>query len=372
VAELVKRLPPIAHFLDHGATAEDGVGGHQREQVAGFQAAYAEIYGKAQHTVLKIGDRIAIPGLDWRIVTSGGKVTKTPLPGGGKPNSECATATRQPEARDPDNGYSVGSVISFGPSFRALDFGDLTRDIEYDLMCPANPIGAIDLFFPANHGSSNSNAPFLVHAIQPRVAVVQNSAGKGASVDMFQALRSTPGFQDVWQLHWGNAAGVEHNSPGVFIANGIDPMAIATALTAPPRGAGGGRPGGPGATGGIPAPGAPATSAPGVPPVQPPVATAPPVTTPAPPAVQAQAGPTPAAPGVPGAPAPPAGGGRGGGAAAAHTPAYWIKIAVQANGTFTVTNSRNSFSKTYTKRYALRWPPVMSGRASRDQQHETH
>src|SRR5437773_6207114 len=40
--ELVKRIP-VAHFMDHGPTVEDGVEGHQREQVAGFQAAYAEI-----------------------------------------------------------------------------------------------------------------------------------------------------------------------------------------------------------------------------------------------------------------------------------------------------------------------------------------
>jgi len=36
--------------------------------------------------------------------------------------------------------------------------------------------------------------------------------------------------------------------------------------------------------------------------------------------------------------------------AAAHTPAYWIKLSVQPDGSFTVTNSRNGFSKTYAKR----------------------
>jgi hypothetical protein len=51
-----------------------------------------------------------------------------------------------------------------------------------------------------------------------------------------------------------------------------------------------------------------------------------------------------------GGPGPGRGGGRGGGAAAAHTPAYYIKISAQADGTFTVTNTRNSFSKTYVKR----------------------
>jgi len=37
-------------------------------------------------------------------------------------------------------------------------------------------------------------------------------------------------------------------------------------------------------------------------------------------------------------------------AAAAHSPAHYIRISVQEDGTFTVTNSRNGFSKTYVKR----------------------
>ena len=44
-------------------------------------------------------------------------------------------------------------------------------------------------------------------------------------------------------------------------------------------------------------------------------------------------------------------GGPGGfGAANAHTPAYLIKVSAQADGTFTVTNTRNGFSKTYKPR----------------------
>jgi beta-lactamase superfamily II metal-dependent hydrolase len=279
VQELVKRVPPIAHFVDHGPTAEDGAEGHQREQVAGFQAAYADLYSKAQHIVVKPGDRVPIPGLDWRIVTSAGKVLKNALPGGGRPNPECAQTQRQAEARDPENAQSVGSVVGFG-SFRALDFGDLTRDVEFDLMCPNNPIGTIDLYFASNHGTNNANSAALIHAVQPRAAIVQNGTGKGASVDMFQALRSTPGFEDVWQLHWANGAGLEYNSPGVFIANGVDPAVVATVLTAPPG----------------------------------------------------------------------ARGARGGGPLPPHTPAYWIKVSVQQNGTFTITNSRNGFSKTYAHR----------------------
>src|SRR6187549_2621077 len=81
--ELAKRIP-IAHFIDHGTTVEGPVTA-LREQVPGFQAAYAELHAKAKHTVVKPGDRLPVTGLDWRIVTSAGDVLKTPLPGGGKP-----------------------------------------------------------------------------------------------------------------------------------------------------------------------------------------------------------------------------------------------------------------------------------------------
>src|SRR5690242_8685450 len=184
--DLVKLIPPIAHFYDHGPTVEDGQDGHQNEQVRGFQAWYADEYGKAQHTVLKPGDKIPLTGLDWRIVTAAGKVQKTPLPGAGKPNPACEGATRVDPPRDPENAQSVGSLVTYG-GFRSLDMGDLTSNIEYDMMCPNNPLGAVDLFFASNHGLAGANSPVLTHAIDPRVVIVQNSAGKGASVEMFQS-----------------------------------------------------------------------------------------------------------------------------------------------------------------------------------------
>jgi len=35
---------------------------------------------------------------------------------------------------------------------------------------------------------------------------------------------------------------------------------------------------------------------------------------------------------------------------AAHTPAYYIKVSARNDGSFTVTNSRNGYSKTYAAR----------------------
>jgi competence protein ComEC len=267
---LASRIP-VAHFMDHGPTVE------VREQVPGFQAEYAALHAKAKHTVLKPGDRLPVAGVDWRIVTSAGRAITTPLPGAGKANAAaCADFQRKPDPASPDdNGQSVGSVITFG-RFRAVDLGDLLWNNEFDLVCPRDLVGAVDLYVVTHHGLAASGSPALVHTVRPRVAVMQNGTRKGGAPSAYQILRQSPGLEDIWTLHWSYAGALEHNSAGAFIANIDDMATIAGVLN--------------------PAAGAPA--------------------------------------------------GRGN---AAHAPAYWIKISVQENGTFTVSNTRNGFSKTYTK-----------------------
>ena len=236
--ELAKRIP-IKHYVDHGPSSEE------REQVAGFQAAYAELYGKAKHTVVKPGDKLPITGVEWRIVTAAGKAIKTPLPGGGggKPNAACADF--KPKDANPldENGQSVGSVISFG-KFRLIDLGDLLWNREFDLMCPTNPIGTVDLYIVSHHGTDPSGSKALVHGLEPRVAISQNGTRKGGTLQTAQTLYSSPRFEDHWQMHWSYNVGTEYNPAGLFIANIDEPSVIAAVLTAPPSLAGGGR-GGP-------------------------------------------------------------------------------------------------------------------------------
>jgi competence protein ComEC len=303
--ELAKRIP-IKTFVDHGPTVEE------REQVANFQANYKDLYEKAKHVVVKPGDKLPLTGVDWLIVTAGGEVLKKPLPGAGKPNPTCASFQPKDITTDPENAQSVGSLVTFG-QFRSIDLADLLWNKEHDLMCPNNPIGTIDLLMVSHHGTDPSNSPQLIHALAPRVAIMQNGTRKGAGAQTMPTLRTSPGLEDIWQLHWGYGAGIEQNSAGVFIANVDDNQTIANVLTAPPRGGGaGGR--GP-AGGGPPVQPAPPGAAPGAQPAGPPAA------------------------------GPPPGAGRG--AAQAHSPAYWIKVVAQQDGSFTVSNSRNGFSKTY-------------------------
>jgi len=291
LTELVKRIP-IKHYIDHGPTVE------AKEQVPDFQKTYAELYKAAKHTVAKPGDKIPFGGVDITVVTSAAQVIKTPLPGGGKPNPECADFKPRDESRvDPENPQSVGVVYTYG-KFRTINLGDYTWNAEQNLMCPNNPIGKVDLYLTSHHGIDQSGSPVLVHALEPKVAIMHNSARKGGAVQTMQVLYSSPGLQDIWQIHWAYAAGMEWNTPGVFIANTEDPEALAAFLTRSASGA--------------------ATAGPGGPP------------------------PAGAAPGSGRGPGG-FGGGRGG-----HTgPAFWIKVSAHADGSFTVTNTRNSFSKTY-------------------------
>jgi len=241
--ELVKNIP-VGTFVDHGPTVEGPVVPSLREQVPGFQAAYAELRARARHFVVKPGDVVPVKGLDWRIVTSAGAGLKAPLagaPGAGRPNPACAATPPKDITTDPDNGQSVGSVITLG-RFRAADFGDLLWNNELALMCPNNPIGTVDLFMVTHHGLNQSNSPPMVLGLSPRVAVMQNGTTKGAAVDVMKLLRSSPGLEDIWQLHWSYTAGIEHNPPGVFIANLEEPATLAQRLTAPPAQPGAPRP----------------------------------------------------------------------------------------------------------------------------------
>jgi beta-lactamase superfamily II metal-dependent hydrolase len=291
LAEFAKRMP-IKRFYDHGPAADGDRAGGQ-----GFMEQYLVIHANAVRTVVKPGDKIPIPGLDITVVSSAGQVIKSNLPGAGRPNPACGGFAEKDLSKvfDPDNAYSVGFVLSYG-RFRTIDLGDLTWNHEGQLMCPANRIGTVDLYLTTHHGINQSNAPAIVHGLQPRVAIMNNGTRKGGSLETFQALETSPALEDLWQLHWSHNVMAEHNAPGVFVANIEDNATLASILTAPP---------------------------------------------PAPRGAGAPAGP------------PGAGAARGGGRGTPlppHTPAYWIKVTATQDGTFTVTNARNGFSKTYAGR----------------------
>ena len=270
LADLAK-LIPIKAYYDHGPTIQP-----QPASTEFLDKIYPTLVAQAKRTIVKPGDRITLKGLDWRIVSSGGQVIQSPLPGAGRPNAYCATY--KPQDPDPtENAQSVGSYITFG-KFRVVHPGDLTWNKEAELMCPANRPGTADLLIVGHHGQAVSNSEVLVHALRPRVSIINNGTRKGGQPDAMRILLNSPGLEDVWQSHFSLLSGQEYTVPGMFIGNTIDeqPDAIPVgAWTPPPQGQ--------------------------------------------------QAPPAPVHNGK----------------------AFWFKVTAQQDGTFTVTNTRNSFTKTY-------------------------
>ncbi len=296
---------PMKHFIDHGPDKDT------REQVPGFEKWYADFVAKAgpgARMIAKPGDKIPVKGLNVTVVTSAGQVLKKPMagaPGAGKPNPECANYKKQAENTDLDNAQSIGMVIEYG-KFRTINMGDFVYNLEGDLMCPNNPIGTIDLYLTSHHGTDQSGSAALVHALAPRVAVMHNGTRKGGALPVYQVLHTSPGLEDLWQLHYAYAGGLENNTPGVFIANIEDPVTLGNSLANPAPAFGGGGGGGRGGSGGG---------------------------------------------GGRGGSGGRGGGGGGRGPAGGHSgPAFLIKVSAMPDGSFTVTNTRNNFSKTYAAR----------------------
>ena len=271
MAEFAAHIP-IRNYIDHGPNTQPN------PMVETFlHDSYPELYGKARHMVAKPGDKLAVKGLDWQLVSSAGEVITKPVAGAGAANPYCADSKPNPDEGGVENSMSVGSVVTFG-KFRVAHLGDLTQIKEFPLMCPINRVGTVDLWIVSHHGQPMSNSQVLVHALRPRVAILNNGTRKGGQPSAMKIIYASPGLEDLWQLHFSLLSGQEYTAPGMFIANTIDdqPESMPVVPMAPPQ------------------------------------------------------------PG-PNVPPPPAHNGT----------AYWVKVSAQSDGTFTVTNTRNGFSKAY-------------------------
>jgi hypothetical protein len=253
-------------------------------QIDPVTARYAELYAKARHRVVKPDDTLAVSGVVWRIVSAGGQVVKRPLLGAGHPNPYCRTFTRHqvnPVSGAPvgntEDEQSVGSHITFG-KFRLLYLGDFTWNQEFELACPSNRIGTVDMLVASRHGQPSSNSEALVHAVQPRVILMNNGPRKGGQPQAMKILLGSPGLENLWAVHFSELGGQEYTVPGLFIANAFDDAQAAMPVAPLVIPAGG--------------------TAPSAPPAH-------------------------------------------------NGTAYWIKVSARSDGSFTVTNGRNGFSKTY-------------------------
>jgi beta-lactamase superfamily II metal-dependent hydrolase len=231
MAELAARIP-IRHFIDHGPNVQPGAAADEF-----LETTYPKLRGSAKHTVARPGDRIPVAGLEIVVVTSAGETIKNALPGGGAANPYCAAF--RPGENNAEDPMSVGVHVTFG-RFRTVHLGDLTKNKEFELMCPANRLGTVDVFLGLHHGVDTSNSEVIVHALHPRVAIMNNGTRKGGQPEVMKTLHTSPGLEDLWQIHFSELSGQEYTVPGMFIANLLDepPAAMPVAPMPPPAGPG--------------------------------------------------------------------------------------------------------------------------------------
>ncbi|MCX6628364.1 MAG: MBL fold metallo-hydrolase [Candidatus Solibacter sp.] len=209
----LSKLIPIEMYLDHGEPIEIS-----RPPIAAAYKAYLEL-SQGKRKALAAGDRIPLKGVEIQVVISNGKGITKGLKGGGPNAALCQDwkdkTTPEP---DPDNDMSVGFLLKSG-KFKFLDLGDITWNTEKQLVCPANMIGAVDLYQTTHHGLDRSNSPQFVWSIQPRVAIMNNGPRKGGPAAVFDILRKSPGIEDIWQGHLAMGTPKEVNTKEDMIAN---------------------------------------------------------------------------------------------------------------------------------------------------------
>jgi competence protein ComEC len=199
------------NVITHGPTTETGSGADT--MMATFRRALAA--SGAKEIVVKPGETIPLKGVDVKVLASNRQLIDAPAKGAA--NALCEGVVPRPADKS-DNSASVGMLFTFG-NFRFLDLGDVTQDLEYQMACPVNRIGEVDLFLTTHHGAASSNAPVLVHALKSRVAIMNNGARKGGDLPVLQTVKSAPGLEDLWMLHYSVAAGAEGNVEEPRIAN---------------------------------------------------------------------------------------------------------------------------------------------------------
>ena len=165
----------------------------------GYQQ-YVKLIGNRRHIVAKAGDVFHIGGMTVTIVMADAKPLAKPLPGAGEDNPSCAGMEGMANNGGEENARSTASLISYGKA-RIAAFGDLTWDREKDLFCPVDKVGKVDVYLATHHGTGLSGSPAAVNALAPVVAIVGNSARKGADAARMKTIQASPRIQGVWQLH---------------------------------------------------------------------------------------------------------------------------------------------------------------------------
>jgi beta-lactamase superfamily II metal-dependent hydrolase len=194
---------PVGTFIDHGPNREPmrpNLSPQQRGNAPEARyPAWVQAWQGHPHISAKVGQVLDIGALKIQFVASDGDVQDGALPGAGQANPACANVPAPPRVGGDENNRSLGMLMTFGKT-RILNLGDLTWEKEIALLCPANKVGKVDVYFVTGHGMDLSSSPPTA-ALEPRIAIMQNGPLKGGDADVIRTVESYPGLQGFWRAH---------------------------------------------------------------------------------------------------------------------------------------------------------------------------
>jgi competence protein ComEC len=132
-------------------------------------------------------------------------------------NPSCSGQTKKPIDLT-DNANSVCLLLNYN-GFKFFDGGDLTWNLEADLVCPYDHVGKVDVYQVDHHGMDISNNPLLLRTLSPTVSVMDNGPRKGGSAETVKRLRAASTNKAMFQLHRDLRGANEFNTGDKFIAN---------------------------------------------------------------------------------------------------------------------------------------------------------
>lgn len=204
-AALAKKIP-VGTFIDHGPNGDPLRPGTPPERVLNTSFGQFELYQQTlkghKRLIAKAGDVIKIGSLTNTIVASDAKLIEKPLAGAGAVNLNCYNhPPRDIDDNVNENTRSVASLLRFG-DVSIAQFGDLSWDMEYQLACPIDRLGKVNLLIVTQHGSANvSNNAAHIAAMAPDVAIMPNGGKKGGDPDVIKTVTAQESVQGFWRLH---------------------------------------------------------------------------------------------------------------------------------------------------------------------------